>query len=86
MKAKKELNHSELTLTQTEGTVDTQIHVSQASVSLDCFVIGPFSKPKIRTDLERLEHKVEDQCSNAQEDADTLDVMLVDGKVNASSL
>lgn len=43
MKAKKELNHSELTLTQTEGTVDTQIHVSQASVSLDCFVIGPFS-------------------------------------------
>lgn len=23
-----ELNHSELTLTQTEGTVDTQIHVS----------------------------------------------------------
>lgn len=54
-------NHNGLTLTKAEGTVNTQIHVPEASVVAHILVVGPLGEPQIRADLECLEHKVQDE-------------------------
>jgi len=51
-------------LAKSEGTINTQIHVPEASVVGDILIVSPLSEPQIRTDLESLEYKVEYQCGN----------------------